>query len=81
MLLAQLLDNLRTGGMAFTQNARQIALFNESIHQLLREALGHIREITPIKVHRHTGNFPVAAQGILAPAHLLRIGVSTNAML
>ena len=81
MLLAQLLDDFGTAGMAFAQHARQITLADDCIHQLLRKAFRHIREITPVKFNRHTADFPMSAQCILTAADLLRIGISTDCML
>ena len=80
MLLAQLLDNLRAAGMTFAQHARQLALFDERSHQLLRKAVRHIWEIAPVEGDRHAADFPVTAQRVLALADLLRIGISANSM-
>ena len=81
MLLAQLLDDFGTTGMAFAQHSRQIALADNCIHQLLRKAFRHILEIAPVKFNRHTADFPMSAQCILTAADLLRIGISTDCML
>ena len=81
MLLAQLLDDFGTAGMTFSQHTRQITLTDNSIYQLLRKAFRHIGEIAPVKFNRHTADFPMSAQRILAAADLLRIGISTDCML
>ena len=81
MLLAQILDNLRAAGMTFAQHARQLALFDERSHQLLRKAVRHIWEIAPVEGDRHAADFPVTAQRILALADLLRIRISANGVL
>ena len=39
--------------------------------------MGNIGEITPIKINRHTGQFPVSAQSILTAADFLGICISS----
>ena len=75
MLLAQLFDDLRTAGQLFPQHPGQVSFLYNSIHQLLRETVGLVGKIAPFKIHRHTGDLPVAAEGVLPLAHLRRAGI------
>ena len=77
MFFAQLLNDYRAAGMFLPQDTGQASLFNKCIHQFLRETVRLIREIAPVKIHRHTGNLPVPAQRIFALTHFFRPGIGS----
>ncbi len=66
MLLAEARDDVGAGGVAIAENAGDIALAADRLHELggKRVALG--REIAPVEHDRRTCNFPMARRRILA---------------
>src|SRR3954453_3664319 len=70
--LAEFADDLRSGGVAISDDAGKPVLLAEAIDQLAREARYSRREITPVKRDRNASDFPVTAGSVLAFRDLAR---------
>ena len=76
VFFTQFLDDYGAAGMFFAEHAGQVPFLHEGIHEFRREAFRLVRKIAPVEPHRHAGDFPVAAQGVLALADFLGTRVS-----
>ena len=75
MLVAQLLEDGCAGGVAVAEDARQVALCDQSLQQFGREAVLVFSKVTPFKQHRHTGHFPVPGRSVFAARQLTGVAV------
>src|SRR4051812_32837206 len=60
VLLAELLDDLGSGGMPVAQNTGKGGLFLELVDQLAGKAGLRLRKVAPVEPNRHSGDLPVA---------------------
>jgi hypothetical protein len=72
MLLAELRDDVRAGGVTIAEDAGHGGLFQKSVSELPRKARLRLREITPVETNRHAGDFRMTGGRILSPGPLAR---------
>jgi hypothetical protein len=63
--------------MLFSQHAGQAAFTDQLLHQLRRKTVRLVGEIPPVEPDGHAGNFPVAAQRVLAFADFFGARIGT----
>src|SRR5947209_1100755 len=70
MRLAQLRDDLGTGGMAVAQNAADTSPLAQLLNQIAGKTRLSARKVSPFESNRHAGDFPVSRLGVLAGRYL-----------
>ena len=66
MRVAVQVDDVGAGGVTVAEKARQLGDRLQLLGQLKRHRRRCARKIAPVEQHRHAGDFPVAALGVLA---------------
>ena len=66
VLLAELFDDRRAGGVAVGENAGKLALLDQRSGQRFRKGGNGFGEIAPVEIDRGSGDLPVAGGRVLA---------------
>src|SRR3954471_19157856 len=82
VLVAELFDDLGSGGVPVAKDAREGSLLQEFPDQFLRKAGLRLREVSPVEPNGYAGNLPVTRRcilsaGLLARASVLQVGIPT----